>query len=895
MAEETVLISVKLEKQDNEKEVDNLTKSIVNLQKATADLKKQNNDLIKSGKENTEEFANNTRQIEINKQKINEQTSSRKNLITTIINEDDSLKGLRARNAELIKQRDQISTATKQGRNEIAALNDQIDENNETIEKNVDALGKQKINIGNYKSALDGIVPGLGGFIDGIQGATKAGLAFIATPIGLVLAAIALALAAVSAYFKGSEEGQNKLNKAVAIGSAIFEQFMNVVEGLGEAIVAAFENPKQAAADLWEFIKQNLVNRFVGFIEFLPQVGKAIEQAFSGDFAGALKTTADAAGKVFLGVENITDKVIALGEETARLVQQGIENGQKIAALNAKIDRDERDLIVNRAKTALDVAKLREAALQQEGEARKKVLLDAIALEEQLTQKEVGLAKQRRDLAQAELEANGDDKEAKKAVAEAQAALINAEATAFQNTLRFRKEIAAIDEAIRKAREEAIKKEIAAQDQLSQIQIQREIDQATTIEARTAKEVELERVKAEQLIATGKFTATEQEVIKQQSQDKINEIVTNGNAKIIEEELKLKEVRIQASADATQAIIAGKEAELQKEIDANGLTVELITQQTELRKQAIDTRVQAELDSENNRVAGLLANTLLLEEEKAVIVEQSAAKTNAILAKAAADRAKVEIDTEKRIAAEKKKLQDENIKGAFGVADAAVGAAKAAFGENKKIAIAEAIINTIKGVARAFSDYVFPYSLIVAALTGAAGFAQVDKIKNTTFFLGGLLKMFARGGLLGIEKISRFMSGGMIRGGRFAHGGIARTGGVLRGPLHRDGGIPFTVNGRSGFEAEGGEAIINKRSTAMFRGQLSRINQAGGGVAFATGGVTGTQQTQQAGTLADNRAAFQDAVKSVMDSLPPILVTVEDINARQQEYNTNTQKAEIIS
>jgi len=38
-------------------------------------------------------------------------------------------------------------------------------------------------------------------------------------------------------------------------------------------------------------------------------------------------------------------------------------------------------------------------------------------------------------------------------------------------------------------------------------------------------------------------------------------------------------------------------------------------------------------------------------------------------------------------------------------------------------------------------------------------------------------------------------------------------------------------------EAEGGEVIINKRSSAMFKPQLSAINQAGGGVAFAKGGT----------------------------------------------------------
>ena len=47
----------------------------------------------------------------------------------------------------------------------------------------------------------------------------------------------------------------------------------------------------------------------------------------------------------------------------------------------------------------------------------------------------------------------------------------------------------------------------------------------------------------------------------------------------------------------------------------------------------------------------------------------------------------------------------------------------------------------------------------------------------------------------------------------------------------------LAVGGRV-VELEGGEAVINKRSTSMFRSQLSAMNSVGGGVKFADGGVT---------------------------------------------------------
>ena len=67
-----------------------------------------------------------------------------------------------------------------------------------------------------------------------------------------------------------------------------------------------------------------------------------------------------------------------------------------------------------------------------------------------------------------------------------------------------------------------------------------------------------------------------------------------------------------------------------------------------------------------------------------------------------------------------------------------------------------------------------------------------------------------------------------------AKGGILANGGVTYGPSHAQGGIPTRYG-----ELEGGEAVINKRSTAMFRNELSNLNVAGGGTSFADGGVTG--------------------------------------------------------
>ena len=54
-------------------------------------------------------------------------------------------------------------------------------------------------------------------------------------------------------------------------------------------------------------------------------------------------------------------------------------------------------------------------------------------------------------------------------------------------------------------------------------------------------------------------------------------------------------------------------------------------------------------------------------------------------------------------------------------------------------------------------------------------------------------------------------------------------GGILDGASHAMGGIQTQFG-----ELEGGEAVINKRSTAMFKDELSAINEAGGGRSFGS-------------------------------------------------------------
>lgn len=106
---------------------------------------------------------------------------------------------------------------------------------------------------------------------------------------------------------------------------------------------------------------------------------------------------------------------------------------------------------------------------------------------------------------------------------------------------------------------------------------------------------------------------------------------------------------------------------------------------------------------------------------------------------------------------------------------------------------------------------------------------------------------------------------------KFAKGGIA-DGGLLVGNSHKQGGILL--------EAEGGEAIINKKSTKRYAALLSAINQAGGGVAIPS---KGNGIFAQGGLVNDGGYGMR-SVRSNQVKYPPIYVTVEEINRGQANY-----------
>jgi TP901 family phage tail tape measure protein len=179
-----------------------------------------------------------------------------------------------------------------------------------------------------------------------------------------------------------------------------------------------------------------------------------------------------------------------------------------------------------------------------------------------------------------------------------------------------------------------------------------------------------------------------------------------------------------------------------------------------------------------------------------------------------------------------------------------------AFDRNQKMQRQTAIINGAQAVMKIASQYAWPFSLIPIAAQLLMTKMQLDTINKATFGLGGLITEFGDGGELS-------------------------DGGLFTGASHKQGGIKFHTGGKL-MEAEGGEAIINKRSTAMFRNELSAMNQAGGGVKFADGGLTktidGIVSDAQRSTMSDDDIG---RIASAINT-QEVVVTEQQISSTQR-------------
>lgn len=262
---------------------------------------------------------------------------------------------------------------------------------------------------------------GFKGSIGGVIGSFKTLRgAIIATGIG----ALIVAVTSLTAAFTASEEGQNRFAK-------ILSQLGVVAGNIGDIFYS---------------------------------LGDTIYNVFTGNF--------EEAGKAF---ETFQERIKNFGKETTKEIALAGELADKIAEAN----KLERELLIERAKTNVEINKLKTQAAEVDkftAEQRIAFLEQAAALEDEITAKEVGLAETRRDIKIQENTLSESKKEDLDEEAQLIANVINLE----EQRLIKNKELLGVAAGLRKAEADAK----AAERKAELDAIQKQSDEINKIQAK---------------------------------------------------------------------------------------------------------------------------------------------------------------------------------------------------------------------------------------------------------------------------------------------------------------------------------------------------------------------------------------------------------------------------
>lgn len=224
IVDETLKFEVVINGDDARKEYGQLERSNRKLKKANEDLEKQAKKLERARGDNREAIKKLRSEIDRNNKSIQENESKMKGLTKEIGLNNMSMAELRKEAAKLnavMSKLDpesenwaQLNKELKAVKGRMSELREEMKPTQESMEDNIDLVGNLSVGFGQFFSALSSgdskaAKAAIISITDSLKGATKAGLAFIATPIGAtiaVLAGIGVAARAWLGYNEGAKE-----------------------------------------------------------------------------------------------------------------------------------------------------------------------------------------------------------------------------------------------------------------------------------------------------------------------------------------------------------------------------------------------------------------------------------------------------------------------------------------------------------------------------------------------------------------------------------------------------------------------------------------------------------------------------------------------------------------
>lgn len=381
------------------------------------------------------------------------------------------------------------------------------------------------------------------GFKAAEQGGKKLG-----TSIGTIIKSLGLIGAALAVFefmrdlLSKNQKVMDALNTATTALEILFYKLFDSLEPIGSAMKAAFSDPKQAVLDLWETIKENLLNRMEGVILQFKALGSVIKSAIDLDWDGVTEGAKDFASATVQVATGLDKAQQAAALDGIKNFAKDVENATRASIAQADA------LVQLRKEVELAEVEQRKLMLQYQNEAElQRQIRDDISLtiaerqaandrikeiQDEQIQRETELAQKRLELANAEIAVAGETIELARQKAEAEL------------------ELSDIEERITSQRSEQKTNEKALQEELRALQEELRIEQ---LEGRE-REIEELQQHYDHLAEIAYLAGEDRFEVEAQRANALNEL----NKKFYDEDAKNAAEAAKKKADAEKKINAAK-------------------------------------------------------------------------------------------------------------------------------------------------------------------------------------------------------------------------------------------------------------------------------------------------------------------------------------------------
>lgn len=876
MAERTVVIDIEISNDEAVRKIKESEDALKSLKQEEKELNEERKNAAISAEEYYQRLTEIRTAMAENKQTMSAYGKVLQQNVKAQKQNADSLDGMRTELSKLLKSYDALSKADREsmkGQELLGRIQALTKELNDAEQ----ASGRFQRNVGNYKSALEGLPGPLGnaasllvrlnnsfinvqggikGAITSIVGLGKAFMSLLANPIVAVLAAIVGVLKGLAEAFKRNDDASTKLKAGLAPLKAVVDVLMRAFNALATVIA-------------------NVVSAIGTALEWIGKMANAV---------GA-----------FFGIVEEKDMSETLAAKEKEMVER----------MDA-LEEMERQYIVQKAKNDRDVSELNNKALDRENytlKEREAFMREALEKEAETLEMNKKMLQERLYLLKLEAKTRNDTSdEMKNKIAEATAALINAE-TEYNNATR--RMFSRLQSFIKqeKAAEEEARRQRAARAKAAAAEAKRQREAAL-------KEEQSQRMAVRELLLE----------MMEEGQEKELEILNYGYRK--EREALIK----QLNEDKTLTIEARKAInerlvlmEAQHVLDMAAVREKYMLAAAEQEADAMDAALEKERVRQGERLA-----IETQQWENALNERLNAARDNAIeMAKISEEAARHDVETAEARLKELKALDADEIVSRYATAEAyeraiaeatgavieAQGAAAAAAAHTKEAIdeVNRTVAEAQRNIAEQFSEIagslgeVFEelaeenkdykgaakaMALMQLLLSSSVSIAKAVEGATAAAAATGPAAPFTLAGY--IAEMVAIVTGAIAQARTiFNEASSFATGGVVKGP---GSGTSDSITAR----VSNGEAIMTAKATSMFYDQLSAMNVAGGGRPFdrsggnryARGGVVSTR------TLMDGRqmAAMAAMLGEAMKEIQPV-VSVREITNVQNKVKTK----EIIS